>query len=109
MTTVIRSLHFVMAAGVEGKKLRVIPDSEAIILFLHFYKLIFLGTRFTEKVFQIKIAQKPQAQSKGLVDSCCLSEGEERKEGELGSDSFIIDTSEISSDGGAFSDNFGHG
>jgi hypothetical protein len=40
-----------MAAGVEGKKLRVIPDSEAIILFLHFYKLIFLGTRFTEKIF----------------------------------------------------------
>jgi hypothetical protein len=27
----------------------------------------------------------------------------------MGSDSFIIDTSEISSDGGAFSDNFGHG
>jgi hypothetical protein len=38
-----------------------------------------------------------------------MSEGEEKKEGDIGSDSFIIDTSEISSsDGGAFSDTFGH-
>ena len=30
-------------------------NAEAVILFVHFYKLVFLGTPFTEKVFQIKL------------------------------------------------------
>jgi len=54
LTTVIRALEFTMNTAVESKKLRL-PDSEAIILFLNFYKLIFLGTRFAEKVLQIKL------------------------------------------------------
>ena len=43
-----------MVAAVESKKLRI-TDSEAVILFVHFYKLVFLGTPFKEKVFQIKL------------------------------------------------------
>jgi hypothetical protein len=54
LTTVIRALEFTMNMAVESKKLRL-PDAEAIILFLNFYKLIFLGTRFAEKVLQIKL------------------------------------------------------
>ena len=49
LTTVIRAMQYTMDVAVETKKLKL-PDQEAIILFLNFYKLIFLGTKFAEKV-----------------------------------------------------------
>lgn len=49
LTTVIRALQHVMDAAILHKKLKLV-DSDAIILFFEFYKLVFLGTKFTEKV-----------------------------------------------------------
>jgi len=49
LTTVIRALQHVLDAAIQSKKLKL-ADSDAIILFFDFYKLIFLGTKFTEKV-----------------------------------------------------------
>lgn len=49
LTTVIRALQHVMDAAITSKKLKL-QDSDAIILFFEFYKLIFLGTKFTAKV-----------------------------------------------------------
>jgi hypothetical protein len=71
-----------MEVAVDSKKLRL-PDQEAIIMFLHFYKLIFLGTKFAEKVLQIKL--KNQENEKVLLE-------EETKDTEP----LLIDTSEIS-------------
>lgn len=59
LTTVVRALQYTMDVSVESKKLRL-PDQEAVILFLHFYKLVFLGTKFTEKVLQIKLQNQPE-------------------------------------------------
>ena len=49
ITTVIRALQYVMEVAIQHKKLKL-ADSDAIILFFEFYKLVFLGTKFTEKV-----------------------------------------------------------
>ena len=54
LTTVIRALQFVMDAAIQHKKTKL-NDSDAIILFFEFYKLVFLGTKFTEKVLQIRV------------------------------------------------------
>ena len=62
LTTVIRALQHVMEAAIQHKKLKL-TDSDAIILFFEFYKLIFLGTKFTEKVLQIRVTP-PQATDK---------------------------------------------
>ena len=43
-----------MEAAIQHKKLKL-ADSDAIILFFEFYKLVFLGTKFTEKVLQIRV------------------------------------------------------
>ena len=56
LTTVIRALQFVMDAAIQHKKTKL-NDSDAIILFFEFYKLVFLGTKFTEKVLQIRVRQ----------------------------------------------------
>jgi hypothetical protein len=82
LTTVVRALQYTMDVAVDSKKLRL-PDQEAIILFLHFYKLIFLGTKFAEKVLQIKL--KNQENEKVMLE-------EETKDTEP----LLIDTSEIS-------------
>jgi uncharacterized protein (DUF2344 family) len=82
LTTVVRALQYTMEVAVDSKKLRL-PDQEAIIMFLHFYKLIFLGTKFAEKVLQIKL--KNQENEKVVLE-------EETKDTEP----LLIDTSEIS-------------
>ena len=48
-----------MEVAIHTKKLKL-EDSDAIILFINFYKLIFLGTKFTEKVLQIRVQQSTQ-------------------------------------------------
>ena len=45
-----------MDSAIVHKKLKL-SDSDAIILFFEFYKLVFLGTKFTEKVLQIRVTQ----------------------------------------------------
>jgi len=42
-----------MDRGVQCKKI-LISESEALILFTSLYKLVFLGTKFTQKVLQIQ-------------------------------------------------------
>ena len=89
LTTVVRALQYTMDVAVDSKKLRL-PDQEAVILFLHFYKLIFLGTKFAEKVLQIKWQNQPgqEGQEKQLLIE------EETKESKV--EPMVIDTSEIS-------------
>ena len=50
-----------MDAAIASKKLKL-TDSDAILLFFEFYKLVFLGTKFAEKVLQIRL--RPSANSK---------------------------------------------
>ena len=71
-----------------------IPDSDAIILFVNFYKLIFLGTKFTERVLQIQLNQKDKPKKDVMLQ---LDLNEETKGNE--SAQFVMDTSEMSSDG----------
>ena len=42
-------------AAITHKKVKL-SDSDSIILFIEFYKLMFLGTRFTQKVLQIRVS-----------------------------------------------------
>ena len=53
-------------------------------MFLHFYKLVFLGTKFAEKVLQIKLKNQEEK---------VVLEEETKKET---TESVFIDTSEIS-------------
>jgi len=92
-----------MDVAVSTKKVNLIPDSEAILMFVHFYKLVFLGTRFTEKVLQIKIETPKPASSQRPPDldkEGGISADEENKS----DGSFIIDTSEMSSDNALYAD-----
>lgn len=61
LTTVTRALQHVMDAAIAHRKLKL-SDSDAILLFFEFYKLVFLGTKFAEKVLQIRL--RPSANSK---------------------------------------------
>ena len=54
LTTVIRALQYTLDVAIASQKMKI-PDSDAIILFVNFYKLIFLGTKFTERVLQIRL------------------------------------------------------
>jgi hypothetical protein len=68
-----------MDRALQYKKI-LVSDSDAIILFTALYKLMFLGTKFTLRVLQIIV------QPGGVV-----------KEGKI-----MVDTAELSSDGGAY-------
>ena len=94
LTTVIRALQYTLDVAITAQKMKI-PDSDAIILFVNFYKLIFLGTKFTERVLQIRLNQKEKSKKEVTLQ---LDLNEEEK----GNDSaqFILDTSEMSSDGG---------
>ena len=75
----------------------VINDNESIKLFLNFYKIMFLGSPFSEKMLNIKFEESKSTGKKG--GSKVLQLTEENLE-ELKSDSgsaLLIDTSDISS------------
>jgi hypothetical protein len=85
----------------------VINDNECIKLFLNFYKVLFLGSPFAEKMLNIKFEESKATGKKG--NSKVLELTQENLE-ELKSDSgsaLIIDTSDISSqsDSGKYSKN----
>ena len=94
LTTVIRSLQYTLDVAISSKM--KIPDSDAIILFVNLYKLIFLGTKFTDKVLQIQLQQKEKSKKSVTLE---LEVAEETKECDVAN--FVLDTSEMSSDGGA--------
>ena len=71
----------------------IINDNEAVRMFLNFYKLLFLGTPFSEKMLNIKIEEK----KKNTKDNKYNVTYEEEEELKSDSGSFIIDTSDISS------------
>jgi hypothetical protein len=75
----------------------VINDNECIKLFLNFYKILFLGSPFAEKMLNIKFEETKTTGKKG--GSKVMKLTQENLE-ELKSDSgsaLIIDTSDISS------------
>ena len=75
----------------------VINDNESIKLFLSFYKIMFLGSPFAEKMLNIKFEETKTTGKKGASKVMQLTE--ENLE-ELKSDSgsaLLIDTSDISS------------
>ena len=85
----------------------VVNDNECIKLFLNFYKILFLGSPFAEKMLNIKFEESKATGKKG--NSKVLQLTQENLE-ELKSDSgsaLIIDTSDISSqsDSGKYSKN----
>jgi len=102
LTTVIRALQLSLNEMLTNQKL-VITDNECVKLFLHFYKLLFLGSSFAEKMLHIKFEESkgPNKRSKITMQE------EEEKQEDLRSDSgasFLIDTSDMSSqsDGGIY-------
>lgn len=64
----------------------ILPDNEAIELFVNFYKLLFLGTKFASKMLKITLNQ--QAKKIEIPDAA----GQEATDSEGGS--FIVDTSD---------------
>jgi hypothetical protein len=48
----------------ENQKLSTINDTECVKLYINFYKLLFLGTPFAEKMLNIKL-EESKAKSKG--------------------------------------------
>lgn len=95
LTTVIRALQYVMDAAILHKKLKLV-DSDAIILFFEFYKLVFLGTKFTEKVLQIRVSQSSPADKakKVVVQMNNKSTNDESHSSEEGKIVMIVDTSD---------------
>ena len=72
-----------------------LADSDAIILFFEFYKLIFLGTKFTEKVLQIRVTQPALTdKSKKVVVQMNNKSTNESHSSEEGKIVMIVDTSE---------------
>ena len=63
LTTVIRAFQLVMDRGVQSKRI-LISESEALILFTALYKLVFLGTKFTQRVLQIQYSTTSQNELK---------------------------------------------
>ena len=62
LTTVIRALQLSMN---ENPKMSHINDIECIKLYINFYKLLFLGTPFAQKMLNIKLEEsKSKAKSK---------------------------------------------
>ena len=97
LTTVIRALQLSMNQVMTNQKI-VINDNESIKLFLHFYKILFLGSPFAEKMLHIKFEESKTA-PKNKAPAKLINFDEESHE-ELKSDSgssFIIDTSDFSS------------
>jgi hypothetical protein len=56
LTTVIRGLQLSMNEMLTNQKLQI-NDNECIKLFLSFYKLLFLGSIFAEKMLNIKFEE----------------------------------------------------
>lgn len=95
LTTVIRALQLSMNQVMTNQK-SVINDNESIKLFLHFYKLLFLGSPFAEKMLHIKFEESKTA----AKNKAPLINIDEESHEELKSDSgssFIIDASDFSS------------
>lgn len=98
LTTVIRALQHVMDVAIKAKKIKL-TDSDAIILFFEFYKIVFLGTKFTERVLQIRVTQ-PQANDKAkpvvlqLKDAKNSSLHDGNNSSEEGKVVMIVDTSD---------------
>lgn len=99
LTTVIRALQLSMNQVMINQK-SVINDNESIKLFLHFYKLLFLGSPFAEKMLHIKFEESKTAALKNKAPAKLINTFDEEPHEELKSDSgssFIIDTSDFSS------------
>jgi hypothetical protein len=115
LTTVIRALQFSMNLGVfsdnnlpisinpgtnvktsdkqatneqnsESLELRI-PDNEAIALFISFYKLLFLGSKFAKKMLKLKV----EKESNIVLDEVGTTTDEDGKS----DSSYLIDTSDF--------------
>lgn len=100
LTTVIRALQLSMNEVLTNQKYNI-SENDCVKLFLHFYKLLFLGSPFAEKMLHIKF-EEPKAKSGKALSKQLISMEEEQQsiEEELKSDSgsaFVIDTSDMSS------------
>ena len=71
-----------------------IPDNEVISLFISFYKLMFLGSRFAQKMLKIKV----QSDAKLVIDPQTISDEEQSDTGFINdtSDQFSSDNQEAS-------------
>jgi hypothetical protein len=114
MTTVIRALQYSMNLGAyQGQISNIktgneesnnknnnvsfqlkIPDTEVISLFIQFYKLMFLGTRFSKKMLKIMVDKNAKDPNDQLIMEKSSKAGSD-DEGAITSDgAFINDTSD---------------
>jgi len=92
----------------ENSKLSTMNDTECIKLYINFYKLLFLGSPFADKMLNIKLEETKTKSAKSKNQISQVDEWEEEDKEDSGS--FIIDTSEVSSsDGGDGSTKHGKG
>lgn len=84
----------------EHPSLSSINDIECVKMYVNFYKLLYLGTPFAEKMLNIKLEEtKTKGKKKNYIQQMEENWDEEEVKGDSGS--FVIDTSDISSsDGG---------
>ena len=72
-----------------------LPDNEALLLFLNFYKLLFLGSKFARKMLKIKIEKSYNSKGQSQIDiekslaTAGITTDEESKKSD-----FFIDTSD---------------
>lgn len=62
VTTIIRALQLSMT---DNPKVQTLNDTECIKLYINFYKLLFLGTPFAEKMLNIKLEESKSKSTKG--------------------------------------------
>lgn len=69
-------------------------ETQAIKLFVSFYKLLFLGTEFSSKMLKIKIIEKKSSLDSNsiIIDNDGMKTDEESK---MSDNNFIYDTSDI--------------
>jgi len=73
----------------------ILPDNEAIVLFVCFYKLLFLGSDFAHKMLKIRLEKTdPKEIAKIVIESGVSTD----EEGKMSDGNFLNDTSDVLSD-----------
>lgn len=62
LTTVIRAFHLCMN---EHPKLTSLNDTECVKLYINFYKLLYLGSPFAQKMLNIRFEETKSKSTKG--------------------------------------------
>ena len=75
--------------GVQSVGLKI-PDNEAIVMFISFYKLLFLGSKFAKKMLKLKLESSSVSSDKLIFEQVGATTDDDAKDS-----SYLIDTSDF--------------